>query len=106
MLADGQDRPAGGVGLGDREDAVVRPCGEVDDHVVDRRQGGGQRGHRPERDDLAPRATHEIGEAGRPDEVVRQDGDSRRQSSISARWWKTSRAVTTPVGRPSSMIGI
>ncbi len=29
-----------------------------------------------------------------------------RQSSVSARWWKTSRAVTTPVGRPSSMIGM
>ncbi len=52
VLADRQHRPAGGMRLGDREDPVVCPCGEVDDHVVDGRQGGGQRGHRPERDDL------------------------------------------------------
>ena len=28
-------------------------------------------------------------------------GDARGQPIVSARWWKTSRAVTTPVGRPS-----
>ena len=63
---------------------------------------------RPDRDRIAPAARTSAGQARRPDQVVGEDRDRgpARQPTISARWWKTSRAVTTPVGRPSSTIGM
>jgi len=106
MLSDGEDRSPGGMRLRDGEDAVIGPRRQIDDDVIDRGKGRRQRGKGPDRDDLPARAAYEIGEAGRPDQVIGQDCDARGQSSISARWWKTSRAVTTPVGRPSLMIGM
>ena len=45
-----------------------------------------------------------------PDEVLGEDDHAGRhdeaRSIEDARWWNTSRAVTTPVGRPSSTIGM
>jgi len=106
VLADGKDGPAGRVGQRDRGDAVVGAGGQVDDHPIDVGQRALQAGQRADRDGLGLARPDQVGQAGRPDEVVGQDRDPGGQSSVSARWWKTSRAVTTPVGRPSSTIGM
>ena len=106
VLPDGKDRSPGGVRQGDRRDAIVAARREIDDDPLDVGQGALERGRRPDGHVHATRATHELGQACRPDQVIGQDGDAHGQPSISARWWKTSRAVTTPVGRPSSMIGM
>src|SRR6478735_876670 len=41
-----------------------------------------------------------------PDEVLGEDRDAGGHPNASARWWKTSRAVTTPVGWPFWRIGM
>jgi hypothetical protein len=85
MLCDGEDRSSGGMRFRDGEDTVIGPRRQVDDDVIDSGKGRCQRGKGPDRDDLSSGAPHEIGEAGRPDQVIGQDGDARGQSSISAR---------------------
>ena len=94
------------MGRADRRDPVVGPGREIHDHPVHVVEDGAKSRKGPDGPDLPATATHEIGQTGRPDEVVGQDRDPRGQRRISARWWKTSRAVTTPVGTPSWMIGM
>ena len=106
VLADGEDRLAGLAVSRDRRDAVVCARGQVDDDPIDIRQSGLETGRRTYGERGRAGSTNEVGQSGRPDQVVGQDRNPRVQSSASARWWKTSREVTTPVGRPSSMIGM
>ena len=106
VLADSEDRPTGGMGEGDGCDTVIGPRRQVDDDVVDLAEHGLQALDRPYGDGGRARTTHKVSQPGGPDQVVREDGDTGGQSRVSARWWKTSRAVTTPVGRPCSMIGM
>jgi hypothetical protein len=106
VLSDRDDHRAGRMGPGDGIDAVVGAGGQVDDDPIDVGQRTVETGGRPDRDRDRIARPDQIGQAGRPDQVVGEDRDAGCQSSASARWWKTSRAVTTPVGRPSSTIGI
>jgi hypothetical protein len=85
VLTDGQDRSAADVRDGDRGDAVVCACGEVDDHSVDVGQRHLQTGQRPNGDRVGAGPTDEIGQAAGPDQVVGEDRDPGRQSSVSAR---------------------
>jgi hypothetical protein len=86
VLPDGEDRTAGRVGHGDGGQTVVRAGGQVDDDPVDIRQGGLESRRRPDGSRLRARATHEVGEARGPDQVVGEDGDARSQARPSARW--------------------
>ena len=111
MLPNGEDTAAGVGGLPDGDDPVVRPSRQVDDHSVGRRQRLVERGERSNRRTIGARGLDLGDEAGRPDEVVGEDEDAharsaRRQPSVLARWRKTSRAETSPVGRPFSTIGM
>jgi len=106
VLPDGESRRAGSLGALESLDAVVGAGGQVDDDPVDIGQRGLETRRRPDGDRDPIAGVDQVGQARRPDQVIREDRDPRRQSSVSARWWKTSRAVTTPVGRPSSTIGM
>ena len=85
VLADREHRSAGRVRELDGGHAVVGPGGQVDDDTVDvgqcRRKG--RRG--PDGDGLTFGAPDEIGQAGRPDQVIGEDRDARGQPSVSAR---------------------
>ena len=106
VLPDGEDRRADSLGALDGLDPVISAGGQVDDDPIDVGQRALEAGCRADgnRDPIA--RSDQVGQARRPDQVICEDRDPRRQSSVSARWWKTSRAVTTPVGRPSSTIGM
>jgi hypothetical protein len=85
VLTGRKDRESGRVRQGDRRDRVVGPRRQVDDHAVDLRRCRLEIGKRPHRDRDRVGAPNEIGEPGRPDEVVRDDRDPGGQSSVSAR---------------------
>jgi hypothetical protein len=70
---------------GDRGDGIVRARRHVHDHVVDvaQRRLQGRRGADGQGDRLG--APNQIGQAGRPDEIIREDRDPGGQSSVSAR---------------------
>src|SRR4029079_6201186 len=102
----GEHPPRGAGREGYRGHAIVSTGREVDDHAIHVRQGDLQCGQRSDRNGPAAGSPDEGGQPGRPDQVVRQDGHALAQDRLSARWWKTSRAVTTPVGLPSLMTGI
>ncbi len=106
MLAGREDGLPGRLRDGRRLDPVVGTGGEIDHDPIHVGQDRLQGGQRTDGYWFPSRATNEPVQAGRPDQVVGEEGDARSQPSISARWWNTSRAVTTPVGRPSSMIGM
>jgi len=106
VLADGEDRAAGRMGEGDSLDTVVGAGGQVDDDPVDVGQRALETGRRADRHRDGVTRADQVRKARGPDQVVGEDRDPGGQSSVSARWWKTSRAVTTPVGRPSSTIGM
>ena len=85
VLADGEDRPPGRVGRGDRGQTVVGAGRQVDHDPIDVRQRRLERAPGPHGTRLGARAAHEPVEPRRPDQVVGEDGDARRQSSVSAR---------------------
>ena len=108
VLADGQDRAAGGVGDGDRLDPVVGAGGQVDDDAIDvgqERRQARRRSRRERRRAPAARtpSARRVAQMRSSARIATRVG---AQANPSARWWKTSRAVTTPVGRPSSRIGM
>jgi hypothetical protein len=85
VLADGEDRPAGGMRQGDRGEAVVAARRQVDDDAVHVRERRIERREGSHRQRVGPGSAHEVRQPGGPDEVVGQDGDARGQSSVSAR---------------------
>lgn len=106
MLTDGKDVDAGRCGSLDGRERVVGTSRQVDDREIGEDKGPIEFGCRP---GSFRRGTGQLRgpcQAFLPDQVLGEDRDPRRQLIVSARWWKTSRAVTTPVGRPSSMIGM
>ncbi len=106
VLSDREGRRASSLGALESLDAVVGAGGQVDDDPIDIGQRPLETRCRPDGDRDPIARSDEVGQARGPDQVIREDRDPRRQSSVSARWWKTSRAVMTPVGRPSSTIGM
>ena len=85
VLADGEDRSARGMRRRDGDKPVVDAGGQVDHDPVDIRQHRFERDERPDRLRLSARATDEVRQSCRPDQVVGEDGDARGQSSASAR---------------------
>lgn len=85
VLADGEHGTSGRMGCGDRRETVVRPGRQVDHHAFDVGERPFERRERPHRSRLGTRATHEVGEARRPDQVIRKDGDARGQARPPAR---------------------
>ena len=85
VLPDCQDGASGRVRQGNRRDGVVGPRCQVDDDAVDVRRGRlkGRQRAQGNRDRVG--APNEVGQPGRPDEVVRDDRDPGGQSSVSAR---------------------
>ena len=85
VLSDREGRCAGSFGALDGLDAVVGAGGQIDDDPVDVGQRRVKPGRRPDgnRDRIA--RPDQIGQAGRPDQVVGQDRDPGGQSSVSAR---------------------
>ncbi|HEV7604241.1 MAG TPA: hypothetical protein VGO15_04685, partial [Candidatus Limnocylindrales bacterium] len=66
-------------------DAVVRARGQIDDDAVELGEGRRKRGRRPHGDRGGVRGADQVGQAGGPDEIVREDRDAGGQSSVSAR---------------------
>lgn len=85
MLTDGEDGPAGGGRGCDRADPVVGPCGQVDDRPVDLGESRFEGCRRANRDGNGAGTAHELGQPGRPDQIVRQDRDPLGQRIVSAR---------------------
>ncbi len=85
VLPNREDRLAGGVGLRHGSDAVVGTRGQVDDDPIDVGEGCLEAGCGPDGYRDGVRRPDEIGQAGRPDQVIGQDGDARAQPSVSAR---------------------
>jgi hypothetical protein len=85
VLADGEDREAGAMGHRDRRKAVVRPSGQIHDHLINRREGGLQRRLRAYGDRGGIRSTDQVGKSRGPDQIVSQDGDPGAQPNASAR---------------------
>jgi len=85
MLTHCEHRPARRVGSGDRGEAVVRPCRQVDDDSIDVGKCRLECRLRADGSRLGASSTNEIGKPGRPDQVVGKDGDARGQARPSAR---------------------
>jgi hypothetical protein len=85
VLTHGQDRPPGRVGERDGRHTIVGAAGQVDDDPLHIRQRGLEGRQRADADRIRPGAADEVGQAARPDQVIREDGDPRRQSNVSAR---------------------
>jgi hypothetical protein len=86
VLSDGEDRPPRGVGRRDRAHPVVGSGREVHDHPVDVGQDAVETGRRADGNRDRITGTDQVGQAGRPDEVVGEDSDAGGQSRVSARW--------------------
>jgi hypothetical protein len=85
VLADREDRAAGGGRAGDRRDPVVGPRRQVDDDMVDLGEDRLETRDRADGDRLGAGTANEVGESRRPDQVIGEDGDPGAQSSIPAR---------------------
>ena len=92
----------------DRDERVVGPGRQVDDREVGARRAPGRtRARSWPASASAPAASTAV--ARRSCQIrscARTAIRGRHREAPRARWWKTSRAVTTPVGRPSSTIGM
>ena len=86
VLANSKDRAPGFGRRGDRRDPIVSPGGQVDDRPVNVGERRRECGGRPNRHGLGTGGPDEIGQPGRPDQVVGQDRDSPGQPRVSARW--------------------
>jgi hypothetical protein len=85
VLTDSENGASGGMGRGDRCEAVVCARREIDDDPIDVREGRLERRLGPDRSRLAARGADEIGKSGGPDQVVGEDGDAGDQTRPSAR---------------------
>lgn len=85
VLTDRQDRPARGVGHGDRGQPIVGTRRQVDDDPIDSGERRVQRRQRTQRQRVGTGTTHEVCQSGGPDQVIGQDRDAHGQSSVSAR---------------------
>ena len=85
VLPDGKDRRAGGSDMLDSRDAVVGAGGQVDDDPIDVGQSALKTRCRADGNGDPVACVHQVGQARRPDQVICQDRDPRRQSSVSAR---------------------
>ena len=85
VLPDGEDRRAGGTDTGDGLDAVVGAGGQVDDDPIDVGQRAFEAGCRANGNGDPVACVDQVGQARRPDQVICEDRDPRRQSSVSAR---------------------
>ena len=85
VLPDGEDRRAGCTNTGDSLDAVVGAGGQIDDDPIDVGQHALEAGRRPDGNGDPVACVDQVGQARRPDQVICEDRDPRRQSSVSAR---------------------
>ena len=85
VLADGEDGDAGRVGLCHGVNAVVGTCGQIHDDAIDLAQGRFEAGYRADRHRDRIGGADQVGQAGRPDQVIGEDRDAGGQSSDSAR---------------------
>jgi len=85
VLADGEDRPGQGMRRCDGGQPIVCTRRQVDDDAIDLGQRHFERGERTHRPRVGSRASHEVRQPGRPDQIVGEDGHARGQSIVSAR---------------------
>ena len=85
VLPDGEDRRAGNSGALDCLDAIVGAGGQVDDDPIDVGQRASEAGCRADGNGDPVACVDQVGQARRPDQVICEDRDPRRQSSVSAR---------------------